>query len=462
MFGDRMRGDPEEQQARAEQIAGKLREDGVRGVVLSYVDTAGVTRIKTVPVARLAHATRWGVGMSTVFDVFLSNDLMTSTAELGSPDGDLRLVPDLDRLVPLAAQPGWAWTPVDRYTQAGDVWAACQRSFARRMVDAAAAAGLTFQMAVEIEWALGRDDVDDFVPACTGPAYGMTRLIELGDYLRDLLAALEDQGIQVDQLHPEYSDGQFEVSVAATDPVSAADDSVLVRQTIRALARRHGLRATFAPSVIAGHVGNGGHVHLSAWKDGRNVFAGGTGPFAMSGDGEAIAAGILERLPALLAIGAPSPASYLRLVPSHWAGAFACWGHETRETALRLVTGNAGLETTAANLEVKCFDLAANPYLLVGALIAAALDGLRPEHRLPPPVTGDPARFSADELAARGIRRLPTTLDEATAALSADPALRAALGDTLTDAVLAVRRAEADRFRETPPEDMVVALRWVY
>jgi glutamine synthetase len=462
MFGDRMRADPEEQAARAEQIAGKLREDGVRGVVLSYVDTAGVTRIKAVPVSRLARATRWGVGMSTVFDVFLSDDLMTSTAELGSPDGDLRLVPDLDRLVPLAAQPGWAWTPVDRYTQAGDVWAACQRSFARRMVDAAAAAGLTFQMAIEVEWALGRADVDDFVPACTGPAYGMTRLIELGDYLRDLLAALEDQGIQVDQVHPEYSDGQFEVSVAATDPVSAADDSVLVRQTIRALAHRHGLRATFAPSVIAGHVGNGGHVHLSAGKDGGNVFAAGTGPFGMSGDGEAIAAGILERLPALLAIGAPSPASYLRLVPSHWAGAFACWGHETRETALRLVTGNAGLENTAANLEVKCFDLAANPHLLVGTLIAAALDGLRHERRLPPPVTGDPARFSADELAARGIRRLPTTLDEATEALSADPTLRAALGDTLTDAVLAVRRAEADRFRDTAPEDMVAALRWVY
>jgi glutamine synthetase len=462
MFGDRMRTDPEEQAARAEQLAGKLREDGVRGVVLSYVDTAGITRIKTVPVARLARATRWGVGMSTVFDVFLSNDLITSTAELGSPDGDLRLVPDLDRLVALAAQPGWAWAPVYRYTQSGEVWAACQRSFARKMVDAAGAAGLTLQMAIEVEWALGRDDVEDFVPASTGPAYGMTRLIELSDYLRDLLAALEDQGIQVEQVHPEYSDGQFEVSVAATDPVSAADDSVLVRQTIRALARRHGLRATFAPSVIAGHVGNGGHVHLSAWKDGRNVFAAGTGPFGMTGEGEAIAAGILHQLPALLAIGAPSPASYVRLVPSHWAGAFACWGHETRETALRLVTGNAGLETTAANLEVKCFDLAANPYLLVGALIAAALDGLRQERRLPPPVTGDPARFSTDELAAQGIRRLPTTLDEATAALSAATTLRAALGDTLTDAVLAVRRAEADRFRDTAPEDLVAALRWVY
>jgi glutamine synthetase len=462
MFGDRMPTDPDEQAERAGQLAGKLREDGVRGVVLSYVDTAGITRIKTVPVARLARAARWGVGMSTVFDIFLANDLMTSTAELGSPDGDLRLVPDLDRLVALAGQPGWAWAPVDRYTQDGEVWAACQRSFARAMVDRAAATGLRFTMAVEVEWAIGRGDTEEFVPACTGPAYGMTRLIELSDYARDVLAALEDEGVEVDQLHPEYSDGQFEVSVAARDPLGAADDSVLVRQTIRAVSQRHGLRTSFAPSVVAGHVGNGGHVHLSARRDGRNLFTGGPGPFGLTAEAEAMSAGILDLLPALLGIGAPTVASYLRLVPSHWAGAYACWGHETREAALRLVTGNAGLQSSAANLEVKSFDLAANPYLLVGALIAAALDGAQRGATLPPPVTGDPARFSAAELAERGIRRLPTTLDEATAALAAAGVLRTAMGDTLTDAVLAVRRAEADRFRDAAPEDVVAALRWVY
>ncbi|HEY7272415.1 MAG TPA: glutamine synthetase family protein [Actinoplanes sp.] len=462
MFGDRMRVDPDQQTIRAEQAATKLRADGVRGVVLGYVDNAGITRVKAVPVAQLARAARWGVGMSTVFDVFLANDAMTGTADLGSPDGDLRLVPDLDRLVPLAAQPGWAWAPVDRYTQAGDVWPSCQRGFARRIVEGARAAGVEFRMAIEVEWAVSRGDGDDFVPACTGPAYGMTRLIELGDYVRDLLAALEDQGLRVDQVHPEYSDGQFEVSVAAADPVRAADDSVLVRQTIRALSQRYGMRVSFAPSVVAGHVGNGGHVHLSAWRNGRDAFAGGTGPHGMTDEGEAVAAGILRHLPALLAIGAPSPASYLRLVPSHWAGVYACWGLETRETALRLVTGNAGLEATAANLEVKCFDLAANPYLLVGALVAAALDGLRDGLRLPPPVTGDPARFSADELTARGIARLPTTVDDAVAALAADETLRAALGDMLADAVLAVRRAEADRVRDAVPEEIVRAFRWVY
>ncbi|HEY0358932.1 MAG TPA: glutamine synthetase family protein [Mycobacteriales bacterium] len=451
-----------ERAARAEEIARTLRAQGIRGVVLSYVDTAGITRIKTVPVSRLVRSAAWGVGMSTVFDVFLSDDSMTSTADLGSPDGDLRLVPDLDRLVALGAQPGWAWAPVDRYRQSGDVWPACQRSFARSMAARAAEAGLELQMAFEVEWAVGRGDDGGFVPACTGPAYGMTRLVELSDYARDVLAVLEDEGVEVDQLHPEYSDGQFEVSVAAAPPVLAADRSVLVRQTIRALSQRYDLRASFSPSVVAGHVGNGGHVHLSPWRSGRNVFAGGLGPLGMTAEGEAFAAGILAALPALLAVGAPSVASYLRLVPSHWAGVFACWGHETRETALRFVTGNAGTTDRAANLEVKCVDLAANPYLLVGALVAAGLHGIRAGLTLPAPVTGDPARFSPAELAALGIARLPTSLDAATDAFEASAVLREAMGDLLADAVVAVRRAEAARLRDTSPEEVVDALRWVY
>jgi len=426
----------------------ELRARGVRGVILSYVDTAGITRIKTVPVSRLAHAAKWGVGISPVFDVFLADDSITSTDELGGPDGDLRLVPDLDRLVVLAAQPGWAWAPADRFTQAGEPWVADQRGFARRMVRRAAAAGYDFRMAIEVEWAIGRDGAG-FDPACTGPAYGMTRLIELSDYARDVLAALDDQGVQVEQLHPEYSDGQFEVSVAAADPVRAADDSVLVRQTVRAVAQRHGLKVSFAPSVIAGHVGNGGHVHLSAWRDGENLFT--AFPEGASG---AAAAGLLAHLPALLALGAPTPASYLRLVPSHWAGVFACWGVETRETALRYIPGNAGLPG-AANLEVKCVDLAANPYLLLGGLIAAALDGIEAKLPLPPPVAGDPVSLP-------GAPRLPTTLDAATDAFTATPMLREALGSTLADAVIAVRRAEAARFRDAAPDDIAAAFRWVF
>src|SRR4029453_2914451 len=154
--------------------------------------------------------------------------------------------------------------------------------------------------------------------------------VGVSDYARDLIEALSSEGIKVEQFHPEYAVGQLELSVGAESPVDAADTSVLVRSTIRAVGRRYDYRTSFSPKVEAEGVGNGGHVHLRVWRDGRNLMAGGDGRYGLTPVGEAFAAGILRRLPALLALGAPSVASYLRLVPSHWAGVYGCWGLENR------------------------------------------------------------------------------------------------------------------------------------
>ncbi|MGV4889841.1 glutamine synthetase family protein [Streptomyces viridosporus] len=457
-------GRPGEVEA-ATALSGELAGRGVHGVVLSYVDTAGIGRVKTVPTARLPAAVAWGVGMSPVFDTFLANDAIVRTDVLGSPDGDLRLYPDLDHLVVLAGQPGWAWAPVDRLTQEGEPHPGCTRTLLRRVVAGAAEEhGLTFRAAVEIEWTAGRDDAPDgaFVPAATGPAYGAVRQVELGDCAAELLAVCAAQGVDVEQVHPEYAPGQFEISVGALDPVAAADRSVLVRQTIRAVARRHGLRVSFAPAVLARGVGNGGHLHLSAWRDGANLHSGGEGRYGMTAGAESFVAGVLARLPALTALTAPSPASYLRLRPSQWAGVFTAWGRETRETALRVVTGTRGLRDRAANLEVKPVDLAANPYLALAGVIAAGVDGLAASAALPEETTGDPARFGEREAAAAGVRRLPTSLEQAVGEFRADGLLRAVLGPVLADAVIAVRQGEIAAVAGLDDEQVAAAYRWKY
>jgi glutamine synthetase len=330
------------------------------------------------------------------------------------------------------------------------------------LVDDAAADDLEIKAAFEIEWVVSAGDGDDFVSAAVGPAYGMTRLIAVSDYARDLVAALSAEGITVEQFHPEYAVGQLELSVAAESPVEAADTSVLVRSTIRAVGRRHNLRTSFSPKVEAEGVGNGGHLHLSVWRDGQNLMANGNRPYGLTPTGEAFAAGILERLPALLALGAPSVASYLRLVPSHWAGVYGCWGLENREAALRMITGSAGSSGWAANLEVKCVDLTANPYLLLAGLLAAGLDGIAAQAQLPEPVDVDPAALTAEELERRGIERLPTSLPEATDALAADQLLRTALGSALIDSVLAVRQSEIELFAKASAQEVVRALRWTH
>jgi glutamine synthetase len=286
----------------------------------------------------------------------------------------------------------------------------------------------------------------------------MTRVVELSDYVRDVLDALATQGVVVEQFHPEYAAGQLELSVAASDPVGAADDNVLVRQTIRAVSARHNLRASFAPVVVAGHVGNGGHLHFSLWSDDGNVFAGGSGPHGLTARGESALAGLLARLPALAAIGAPSVASYLRLVPQRWAGAYQCWGRENREAALRFVTGSAGAGEGAANAEVKCCDPAANPYLLTGAVAAIVADSADAGLRLPPEVTVDPASLPEVDQP----HRLPTSVTDAAGYLERDELLRSALGDELFEAFLAVRRAEVELFASRSPDEVVEATRWKY
>jgi glutamine synthetase len=448
--------------AQAEELVRTLLERDVGMVATTFVDNAGITRVKSVPLERLPQLAAWGVGASTSFDYFRFDDWLAAPPGGTAPVGDLRIIPDLRRVVPLAAQPGWAWTPGDRYQQAGEPHPCCTRLLLQRLVADAAADGMEVKSAFEIEWVVSAGDGDDFVSAAVGPGYGMTRLIGVSDYSRDVVDALSAEGIEVEQFHPEYALGQLELSVAAESPVQAADTSVLVRSTIRAVGRRYNYRTSFSPKVEAEGVGNGGHVHLSVRRDGKNLMAGGDGPYGLTSVGEAFAAGILKRLPALLALGAPSVASYLRLVPSHWAGVYGCWGVENREAALRMITGSAGSSAWAANLEVKCLDLTANPYLLLAGLLAAGLDGVAAEARLPEPVDVDPAALPAEELDRRGIKRLPINLRESTDALAGDTMLRAALGSALVDSVVAVRESEIELFAEASAEEIVRAVRWTH
>lgn len=462
---DQKTGSPVSGAGRAKAVARSLSQSGVEAVALAMVDNAGVTRVKCIPISRLEHAARFGVGLSTVFSVFLVNDDITSSPGLGGPSGDLRLVPDPGACVALAAMPGWAWAPVDQYQQDGTIWPACGRSFLRRMSEALAGAKLELRGAFELEFFLGRraDDEADPVSAHTGPGYSAVVLSRHADLALELIRALESQGVGILQFHPEYSTGQFEVSVPHTDAVGAADTSLLVRQTVRALARRYGMDASFAPVVFPGLVGNGAHVHFSLWdRGGKNIFAGGRGPEGMTRRGESFLAGVLAELPALTAVNCPSVVSYLRLQPHRWAGAYACWGPENREAALRFVTGMVGDRPGSTNMELKAIDGAANPYLVVGSVIAAGISGMERGLELPPPTTDDPSTYSAGRLRSLGIRRLPASLGEAIAAIERSAVLRSAMGDFLFDAFVATRRGELKAYAEMDDEAAVRAHRWRY
>ncbi len=262
-------------------------------------------------------------------------------------------------------------------------------------------------------------------------------------YADELVAALEAQGIVVEQFYAELGHGQQELSTAHAPALQAADEQLLVRETIRGVASRLGLVASLAPKPWPDNAGNGCHIHFSLWDaDGRNRFYDAAATDNLSGKAVAFLAGVLDHLPGLCGLTAPSFNSYRRIVPQYWAGAYACWGHDNREASIRVPSVFRGHEEASTNAELKAADATCNPYLALGGLIAAGLDGLDRGLELPEPVEVDPATLSEQEREERGIRRLPETQAEALDALAADAVLVDALGPTLAQSYLAVRRSE--------------------
>ena len=263
-----------------------------------------------------------------------------------------------------------------------------------------------------------------------------------------VITALEAQGIQAEQYHPELGCGQQELSIHHTHPLAAADQQIMYRETVRNVAYQHGLYASFAPKPFFNQAGNGAHIHFSLWDGagGVNLIYDPFGPYNVTPLGMQFIAGILAHLSGLLALTCASYNSYHRLQPRSWSTAYAAWGPDNRDCAVRVVSRFNSDEEGSANAELKAADASANPYLALGGLIAAGLDGVR--NRLAPgqPTQIDPDRYSDAEREQRHIRRLPQTLAESLDELEKDAVLTEALGPLLTKSYLAVKRLEYDTF----------------
>ncbi|MCD2196861.1 glutamine synthetase family protein [Actinomycetospora endophytica] len=456
----------DEARERGRELAAALAADGVAGVTIAWADNNGIPRSRTVPVASLPEVAVAGVGVTTLFAVFDTNDAITFAAPgLQTPSGDVRLVPQLDRVTRLAGQPAFAWAPGRQVTADGGPWAFDQRSVLERTVARLAEDGYSALVGYEMEFGVFEppqdDDEDALVPAHPGPAYSPHALLPIHDFVASVMRDAEANGLRLGQIHAEYGPAQVELSIAATDPLTAADQQLLARQTVLAAAEAHGLRVSFAPLPTLAGAGNGWHIHTSLWRDGENLLAGGPeGPRGTAG--AAYIAGLLRDLPALAAVTAPSVGSLARLRPGFFAGAFGFWGVENREAPLRFVPGSALLGEDHANVELKVSDASANPYLALAALLSAGAAGVEENLAPPAPVGEDPGTWKKKERAAAGIAKLPTTQAEQEEALAANPRIAGVLGEELLGAFLAVRRADAAWAQEKETEEVLAAWRWKY
>ena len=430
-----------------DQVIQAARLADVKHIRLLYCDNGGIIRGKVTHIDGLASRLKGGIGLTVAMQAFNLLDQLVPFENMG-PVGEVRIFPDPSTFKLLPFSPHAAALICDLLTLDHQPWAACPRSFLKRMVARAAEHGIVVQAALENEFILCREVNGKLVPADSALCFSTIGMHEAAVLVDDLIQTFEAMGIPVDLYYPEYGPGQHELTIRHAEALTAADQQIYYRDTVRSVARNHNLFASLAPKPFPDAPGNGCHVHCSLWdmSNETNLLWDAADPYHISQLGHHFIAGILAHLPALVALTAPSFNSYRRLKPHMWASAFTAWGPDNREAAVRIASPFWEQEAASINFELKSSDPGNNPYLALGGLIAAGLDGLNRQLDPGEPILVDPSDLSASQLKKKGIQRLPTSLAEALDNLERDDVLLEALNPVLAGSYLAVKRSEYQAF----------------
>lgn len=401
-------------------------------VFVATCDISGHARGKGFPARELPARLKQGVGWTG------SNLMMSPAGPIWDTPfgtaGDLMIVPDPAVEVRVDFADGSAVEHFflgDICTTDGAPWECCPRDFLRRAVgELEAVAGLRLIAAFEQEFVYtGTTDRP-------GDAYALGAFRRQGSFGESFIAALRAAGVVPDTFLAEYGARQFEVTVAPAPALTAADHAVITREMARATASRLGHRVTFSPKPDPDGVGNGVHIHMSLWDGAGRAATHMPGePMDLSKPAQHFFAGVLHHLPAICALTAPSPVSYLRLVPNAWAPTVIDLVRQDRGASLRICPVFAAATPAEISrqfhVEFRTTDAAASPYLALGAVIFAGVDGIR--RSLPLPVAGGPPA------------PLPRSLGAALDRLTASEAVAGWLGATHLDAYLRFKRVEAEK-----------------
>jgi glutamine synthetase len=392
-------------------------------IMICTCEIAGRVRGKGFPASELPSRLRKGVGWVP------TNTMISAFSKIHSTPfgtgGDLILVPDATTEIAVDFGDGSA----GEHFFLGDIrhldgapWVCCPRDFARRALEALQeVAGVTLNSAFEHEFAYtGVQDMP-------GNPYSLDAFRRQGVFAEAFMAALRSAGCEPDSFMAEYGPRQFEFTCGPALGLRSADRAVVAREMARATAHRLGERAIFSPILDPDGVGNGVHIHFSfQGADGAPVLHDAAAPFGISELGRHFVAGVLHHLPALCAVTAPSAVSYIRLRPNRWAPTHANLLTQDRAAALRVCPVLPGPDVARQfNVEYRVADAAASPYLALGAMVWAGVDGIR--RGLEPPSEGRP---------------LPASLADALDALEATAAAAAWFGADFLNAYLMHKRGE--------------------
>ena len=426
-------------------------------IFLVWSDLVGISRTRGVPVGEYDRRRAHGLGWA------LAGQALTPFEDIApnpwGPMDEVRQTPDDATRCRIVLKPDWPALHMvlcDSLDAAGRPWSCCTRSFlAQTLADLEDSAGLRVHIACENEFSLSGEDGEDLAWAAPFSLDAVRRIAPFADLCT---TALLDADLGLETFEPEYGVGQFEISCAPATGLAGADRVVLTREVVREAARQCALHASFTPKPAPEAVGNGCHLHISLWdRQGRPASFDPEGPGQMSQAAASFVAGIRRHLPALVALTAPSPVSYLRLGPHHWSCGFDAVGVNNREAAIRICPSperDAARRGHAFNLEYRAIDATANPYLAIGAIVKAGMEGIAAGLPAPPLIARDPAEMSAQEREASAIHPLPASLEAALDAFAADATAQGWFAPIMVEAYGEVKRMEARMWAAQTPERM--------
>ena len=417
-----------------------VEEEDVEFIRLQFTDIFGVLKNIAITSSQLERA--------------LNNQCMFDGSAVEGfvriEESDMYLYPDYDtfEIFPWRPQQGKVARLIcDVYTVDGKPFQGDPRNVLKRAIQEAADMGYVFDVGPECEFFLFHTDDNGLPTTLTHEKGGYFDLgpIDLGENVRrDMILTLEDMGFEIEASHHEVAPAQHEIDFRYDEALITADNIMTFKLTVKTIAKRHGLYATFMPKPKYGINGSGMHVNMSlATLDGRNIFTDENDERGLSEDAYHFIAGLMAHAKGMTAITNPLVNSYKRLVPGHEAPVYIAWSSVNRSPLIRIPAGRG--ETT--RVELRSPDPAANPYLVLAACLEAGLDGIRNQITPPDAVTENVFEMRLSQKAKLGIESLPGDLEQAVEELEKDDYIKNVLGGHITEKYLEAKKAEWADYR---------------
>lgn len=364
-------------------------------------------------------------------------------------ESDMYLYPDYDtfEIFPWRPQQGKVARLIcDVYTPDGKPFEGDPRWILKKTIKEANEMGYRFDVGPECEFFLFHTDDNGLPTTLSHEKAGYFDLgpNDLGENIRrDMVLTLEEMGFEIEASHHEVAPAQHEIDFKYDEVLKTADNIQTFKMTVKTIAKRHGLYATFMPKPKFGISGSGMHINMSlATEEGKNIFADENGKIGLSDDAYHFIAGIMKHARGMSAITNPLVNSYKRLVPGYEAPVYIAWSAKNRSPLIRIPASRGN----GTRVELRNPDPTANPYLVLALCLAAGLDGIKNKIEVPESVDCNIYEMTPGERRAAGIENMPADLKEAVDCLVADEFLSSVLGEHITTKYVEAKMKEWENY----------------